>query len=196
MNYDEYGSVIYDNVGDYEDSRPECYSACGVEFEEGGNYTFAQYVNDEKVGEAAIAVTQPSFWKELWGDYRHKSVYRQFKWALGLLAGVVLGVGWIVKKRRAAASGGDPDAAPGAGIVIGARVDGAIPASTSGVATARNDAAEELRKCGLQYEVLAAQPDRLKALEAGRRYLGLLVKARETAKAVEVFKACVAVDAK
>src|SRR5262249_51036932 len=54
---------------------------------------------------------------------------------------------------------------------------------------------DELRKAARTYEIALPLADKTKTLDAGRRYLGLLMKARETGKALEVFRQRVAFDA-
>jgi hypothetical protein len=56
------------------------------------------------------------------------------------------------------------------------------------------DEAQDLHKLGLQYQALMTQAEKSKGLELGRRYLGLLLKARNEPEAVKVFKECIAAD--
>ncbi|HSS26747.1 MAG TPA: hypothetical protein VLL50_02235 [Usitatibacter sp.] len=88
------GDILVDETEQFEDDDTEFYLTCGVDGDEkeldAGTYTFTQYLNGELVGERAIPVeSKPWF---------HLSLRKQFKWALGALAGVILAIFWVRKK--------------------------------------------------------------------------------------------------
>ena len=196
----KYGAeTIVDESEISEQTEPEGYSICGLDtdsrdFEEGA-YSFAVYLEAEKLGEGSIMIEKRSFFGKV-------SVFRQFKWAMGGLAGIILAIFWIRKKlagdhEGAAAVFRSKSAAPPAGgpVVIGSRVDDGGHSQEVAAAQAKSSSeAEELRKCGIQYQALIAQADKSKGVEAGRRYLSLLLKARNDTEALKVFKECVAAD--
>ena len=196
----KYGAeTIVDESEISEQTEPDGYLNCGLDtdsrdFEEGA-YTFAVYLETEKLGEGSIAIEKRSFFGKV-------SVYRQFKWALGALAGIIVAVYWVRKKlagdhEGAAAIFRSKSAVPPSGdpVVIGSRVaDGGHSQEVAAAQAKSAGEADELRKCAAQYQALIAQADKSKAVEAGRRYLSLLLKARNDAEALKVFKECVAAD--
>jgi tetratricopeptide (TPR) repeat protein len=195
--------TISDETDAVDEAESEGFSNCDLDTDtsdfEPGAYTFAQYLDGEKVGEGSIAIEKTSFFTTMFGK---PSVYRQYKWALGALACVFLAVYWVRKKlagdHEAAAAVFRPDSAPPVTretAVIGSRIDdgGHSQEVAAAVAKTAGDA-EDLRKCGLQYQALIAQADKSKGIEAGRRYVSLLLKARNVAEALKIFKECIAAD--
>jgi hypothetical protein len=191
--------TIVDEAEISEQTETEGFSSCGVDTDsrdfEPGAYSFSLFLEGEKLGEAAIAIEKSSFFGKL-------SVYRQFKWAMGALAGVILAIYWVRKKLAgdhagAAAVFRSGSAAPTASgpVVIGSRIDdgGHSQEVAAAVAKTAGDA-DDLQKCAAQYQTLIAQADKSKGVEAGRRYLSLLLKARNVAESLKVFKECVIAD--
>ena len=175
------GEALVDETQTADDSDAEGLTFCGLDTTgdfEPGTYYFAQYLDDEKIGERSIEV-ESRFTQKM-------TLRREIRYGVGLLALAILGIGWVQKKRGQRGKAALP-------VAIGTRVN--APAPMAAAPAPRDDAAEELRKCGLQYQSLLAQADKKPALEVGRRYLGLLLKARKEPEALEVFKACVALDA-
>jgi TolA-binding protein len=191
--------TIVDEAEIAEQTESEGYSLCGLDTDssdfEPGAYTFSVYLEADKLGEASIAIEKPSFFGKV-------SRYRQIKWVMtGLGALLLLGV-WLYRKftgdhagaadlfssKSAAKASNDP-------VVIGARLkDGGHAQEVAAAVAKSSDEAEELRKCGHQYQDLITQADKSKGVETGRRYLGLLLKARNDTEALKVFKECVAAD--
>jgi tetratricopeptide (TPR) repeat protein len=80
-------------------------------------------------------------------------------------------------------------------IAIGSRAGSGSQTMGSAAPTpAKTDDAQDLRKLGMQFQALITQADKSKALEIGRRYIGLLLKERNEAEAVKIFKECIAAD--
>jgi len=176
------------------DPNPEGYTVCGITTEDSdsGTFVFTQYLNGEKVGEQSIVVEKPPFFR---------SAKKRWKFMLGILALIIIAGYWIRRKmtgdQRSLKElvGGEPGAAKAAlaGVVIGSKVGAGAPATKS-VATPQSNEADDLRKLGKKFEWLLTQPDKPAAVEAGRNYLGLLMKAKNEAEALKVFKQCVGAD--
>jgi hypothetical protein len=191
--------TIVDDSEITEQADSEGSSLCGIDTDssdfEPGAYNFAVYLEGEKLGENSILIEKPSFFGKV-------SRYRQMKWAMGGLAGIILGALWLYKKSRgdhagAAAVFGSKAAARAANdpVVIGARVhDSAVAQEAAAAAAKSSGDAEELRRCGAQYQALMSQADRSKGVETGRRYVSLLLTARNNSEALKVFKECVAAE--
>jgi hypothetical protein len=129
---DPNGVPLIDEIEDFEEEGDEGYLFCGVDGDDkelsAGTHTFTIYLNGEKLGERTLPVEKRPFFGKL-------SLRKQFKWALGALAGIILGVFWMRKKlfgdktidkafpEKAAASGAAPK------VVIGSKVAGATAAS-------------------------------------------------------------------
>lgn len=168
-----------DDTENFADPSPEGYSICGMSTEEadGGTYVFAQYLNGEKVGEQSILVEKPPFFK---------NAKRQWKWMMGGLALIVIAGYWMRRKMTGderslkQVISGEPAAEKVArrpAVTIGSRAGTGVQASAS-AAPAPTDEAEDLRKLGVNFQWLLGQPDKPQAMEAGRRYIGLLIGAR------------------
>jgi hypothetical protein len=186
-----------DETENYAEAEGGGYSVCGMETEdsEGGTFLFTQYLDGEKVGELSILVEQDSFFKG--------GVKKKWKWMMGALAMVILTVYWIRRKMtgddRSLKQVMGGEAAPARivreSIAAGSRASGGAQAMARGTPVSpKTDAEPDLPKLGLQYRALMAQSDKAKGLELGRRYLGLVLKARNDAEAVKVFKECIAAD--
>jgi hypothetical protein len=180
-----------DETENFAEAQDEGFSVCGMETEDSdaGTFVFQQYLDGELVGERSIVLEKEPFFGKL-------SMRRKFKWMMGGLAMVLLGGYWVRRKMTGDTRsfkdvmGGEPESRSAAGALrIGARVAAPTPMAP------RTDEAETLRKAGLQYRALIAQPDKSKGLEAGRAYIGRLLVARDAAEAAKVFKECVAADA-
>lgn len=186
-----------DETQNFAEAEGEGFSVCGMETEDSdaGTFVFKQYLDGELVGEKSIVLEKEPFFGKL-------SLRRKFKWMMGGLGLVLLGGYWVRRKATGdtrsfkEVMGGEPDPRKAAGALrIGARVAAAQAMETAPAPVAPPaDEAEVLRKAGLQYRALMAQPDKSKALEAGRAYIGQLLKARDAAEAAKVFKECVAAD--
>jgi hypothetical protein len=173
------------------------FSVCGIgtESSDGGTFQFTQYLDGEKVGELSIVVEKQSFFSSL-------SPRKQWKWMMGGLAAIILLVYWsrrmMTGDRRSLAQvmGGESakTALAREALAIGAKA-GVGTVATATPASPRVDEAEELRRLGLQFQSAMAGADKAKGLELGRRYLSMLLKARNDADAVKVFRECVAADA-
>ena len=184
-----------DETENFADPAPEGYSICGVTTEDGdaGTFVFTQYLDGEKVGEQTILVEKAPFFK---------SAKSQWKWMLGALALIITGGYWIRRKltgdERSLNQVITGEAGPGKSarpaVTIGSRVGTGASAAGSGAGAATDDAEEELRKMGAKFQWLLGQPDKPAAIGIGRRYLGLLLKAKNDAEALKVFKQCLAAD--
>jgi hypothetical protein len=178
-----------DETGNFAEAEGGGFSVCGMETEDSdsGTFYFTQYLDGEKVGESSIVLEKTPFFK---GGYRKK-----WKWMMGGLAIVILTVYWIRRKMTGdkrslkQVMGGEPEAARAVRetLDMGAR-SGGLPLPP------KTDEAQDLRKMGLQFQALMTQADKSKGLELGRRYLGLLLKARNDSDAVKVFKESIAAD--
>lgn len=186
-----------DDTQIFAEAEGEGFSVCGMETEDadGGTFHFTQYLDGEKVGELSIVLEKESFFK--------LSLRKKWKWMMGGLAMVILAVYWVRRKMSGDTRsvkqilGGEAEAprAVRNSVAIGSRVVGGAQAmATTTPAPPKTDEAQDLRKLGLQFQALMAQADKSKGLELGRRYLQLLLKARNDADAVKVFKECVSAD--
>jgi len=189
-----------DDTQNFAEAEGEGFSVCGMETEDsdGGTYYFTQYLDGEKVGASSIFIEKESFFGRL-------SLRKKWKYMMGALAAVILGVYWMRRKMTgdsrslAQVLGGESkqDRAMSEAIAIGAKAGGGkVPSIASRVAPAPAPADEgaELRKLGMQFDAMIAQPDKAKALELGARYIAALIKAGKEAEALAVFKACVAAN--
>ena len=184
-----------DDTQIFAEAEKEGFSVCGMETEEsdGGTYTFTQYLDGKMVGEQTIVLEKQPFFK--------LSLRRKWKWVTGGISLVFLAGFWLRRKMTgdersiSQVLGGEAKAdklVREAGASVG-RMPGGAAAPVAGMpAPAKPDEAPDLRKLGLQFQSLMAQADKTQGLELGRRYLGLLLKARDEAEAVKVFKACMA----
>lgn len=121
------GVPLIDETEDFQEEGDEGYLFCGVDGDEqalsAGAHTFTIYLNDEKLGERTLLVEKRSFFSK-------QNVYKQFKWALGALALVILAVYWVRKKLYGdkTIDAAFPERAPKAAgvpqVVIGSRVAG------------------------------------------------------------------------
>ena len=173
------------------EDQAEGFSVCGMETEDSdsGTFTFTQYLDGEKVGQSTIFLEKRPFFR---------SVRQKWKWMMGGLSLVILAVYWVRRKmtgdtrslKEVVGGESKAQAAVRDALVIGGKV-GAAPAAA---AAAPGNEADELRKAGLQFQTMIAQPDKAKGLELGRRYAGMLLKAKNESEALKVFKACLAAD--
>jgi len=184
-----------DETQNFAEAEGEGFSVCGMETEDSddGTYHFTQYLDGEKVGEASIHLEkEPLFGKV--------SLRKKWKYLMGALAAVVLGVYYVRRKmagdtrslKQIVWDDDKTDAAVKDAIVIGAKA-GAV-AMPRAAEPPKADEGAELRKLGMQFETMIAQPDKAKALEIGARYIALALKSSKEADALRVFKACVAAD--
>ncbi len=190
--------IDLDETQNFAEAEENGYSICGIgtEDSDGGTFTFTQYLDGEKVSELSITIEKEPFFK--------LSLRRKWKWMMGGLAMIALAGYWVRRKitgdKRSFSQvlGGEaPEQTPEAKgpIVIGSRVGESAQAQVPMTVMApKTDEAEDLRKLGQQYQMFIAQADKSKGLELGRRYLGLLLKARNDSEAVKVFKECIAAD--
>ena len=178
----------------FAEAEGEGFSICGMgtEDSDAGTFVFTQYLDGEKVGEMSILVEKRPLFK--------MSLREKWKWMTTLLALVIIVSYWVWRKVTGDARslkqvlGGESRVdQPIPGVVIGSRVGGAAQAATN-AAPPETDDAEVLRKLGVQFRWLMGQSDKPKALDAGRQYLGLLMKAKNGAEALKVFKECLAKD--
>jgi hypothetical protein len=126
------GVPLIDETEDFEEEGGEGFLFCGVDGEDkelsAGTHTFAIYLNGEKLGERTLPVEKRSF-------FGKQSVYRQFKWAIGGLAALILAIYWVRKKlygdktidaafpEKASAAAGVPK------VAIGSRLAGSAAAA-------------------------------------------------------------------
>jgi hypothetical protein len=184
-----------DETQNFAEAEGEGFSVCGMETEDSddGTYHFTQYLDGEKVGEASIHLEkEPLFGKV--------SLRKKWKYLMGALAAVVLGVYYVRRKmagdkrslKQIVWDDDKEDAAVKDAIVIGAKAG--VVAMPRAAEPPKADEGAELRKLGMQFETMIAQPDKAKALEIGARYIALALKSSKQADALRVFKACVAAD--
>jgi len=173
--------------------QAEGFSVCGMESEDSdsGTFTFTQYLDGEKVGQSTIYLEKRPFFR---------SVRQKWKWLTGALGAVILAAYWVRRKMTgdtrslSDVMGGKESPAKAAArdaLVIGSKVGAAAAAPA---AAPPGNEAEELRKAGLQFQTMIGQPDKAKGLELGRRYIAMLLKAKNETEALKAFKACVAAD--
>jgi tetratricopeptide (TPR) repeat protein len=186
-----------DETQNFAEAEGEGFSVCGMETEDsdGGTYYFTQYLDGEKVGESSINIEKEPFFK--------LSMRKKWKYMLGALGFVAIGAYWIRRKMTGDTRSlkqvlGGESAAERAvqdAIAIGTKAGGgvAVPPIAARVPEApKPDPATELRKMGLQFQMLIGQPDKSQGLELGARYIGQLLKAGREADALKVFKECLA----
>ena len=182
------GKVQVDEIEQLDDLQPAGYLFCPYETDEDdaelGSLTATIWINGERMSEQVLEVAK--------GGGRRMSVYKQYKYAIGALAGIIVAGFWL-RKKLAARRG---DAAARVPISIGSRADAAaiIAAADAARPAPVAQAALELQKAARQYQALLGQSDSKKTLEAGRSYIALLVREREPARAFEVFHQCLALD--
>jgi hypothetical protein len=185
-----------DDTQNFAEAKGKGFSVCGVETEasDSGTFHFTQYLDGAIVGEQSITIDKEPFFS---------SRRQKWKWMMAGLSLFILTVYWI--RRRATGDkrslkqvmGGESQATVAVrdAITIGSHRDGGAHSMASATATSlKTDEAPDLRKLGMQFEMYMAQANKAQGIELGRRYIGLLLKARNEAEAVKVFKACVAVD--
>ena len=182
------GKVQVDETEQLDDLQPAGYVFCPYETDEDdaelGSLTATMWINGERMSEQVLEVAK--------GGGRRMSVYKQYKYALGGLACLIVAGFWLQKKLAARRG----DAGARTPVSIGSKVDAAsiIAAANAARPAPMSETAQELQKAGRQYEALLAQADKAKTLEAGRRYISLLVQDREGGKAFGVFQQCLALD--
>lgn len=195
---DSDGDVAFDDTYEDEDNNPvEQYTLCGGETSARefytGRYTFVQYLDGDKVGEQSISIERP--WRV--------SRYKKMKWTIAAIILAAMSALWLYRKmrgdhagaadlfksksqRRAESLANDP-------LVIGAKLKAGAGASELGAARVSNDDAE-IAEAQKKFQSAMALPDKKMGVEAGKRYVALLLKARRGPEALGVFKACVAAD--
>jgi len=137
---DPNGVPLIDEVEEFDEEGDEGYLFCGVDGDEkelaAGTHTFAIYLNGEKLGERAVPIEKRSFFGKL-------GIYRQFKWALGGLAMLIIGYYWIRKKlygdKTIDAAFPEKPAKGAPKVQIGSRVAGATPAPAAPAAPSVDD---------------------------------------------------------
>jgi hypothetical protein len=178
------GKVQVDETELVDDLATAGFAYCFYETDsndaELGSLNMVMYLNGERVGEQTLEVAP--------GPGKGLSLRKQYKYALGGLALLIMAGFWL---RKQFAGRGEKGAAPGA-VVIGAKLGAANAVPEPALAS---DAARELQSTGAKYRTLMGQADKAKGVALGRTYLAMLVKDREAAKAFEVFKECLAADA-
>ncbi len=103
------GEVLFEEDGEIDTQEGEegVFSLCPMETEadDTGAFWVAQKINGEQVAERIIVLESASWWGGL-------SMYRKWKYGIGALALVIVGVGWVRKKMSGGGSlaGIDSDA--------------------------------------------------------------------------------------
>ncbi|HXF78533.1 MAG TPA: hypothetical protein VN598_06705 [Usitatibacter sp.] len=196
---DSDGDVAFDDSYDDEDNNPVAqYTLCGGEtdardFPSSGRYTFVQYLDGDKVGEQSINI------ERAWRISR----YKKMKWTFAAIIFAAMAALWVYRKMRGDHAGASDlfktksqrraDSLANDPVVIGARLNaGAGAVETAAAKVSNEDAA--LSDAQRKFQSAMALSDKSMGLEAGKRYVALLLKARRGPEALGVFKACLAAD--
>ena len=178
------GTVQVDETELVDDMPAAGYAFCPYETDDRdadlGSLRMTMWINGERMGEQVLEVAGGGL-----------SLKRKIKWGAGAIVLALMGIGWVLKQLARRREKGE--SLPAHAVVIGSKAGGAATAGAPD-AVAASDNAADLARAGKRYEAVLAQGDKPRVVELGRKYIALLVQDREAAKAVDVFKQCLAAD--